>query len=654
MTVALLDLNRATAVAKARKDLDLNDPATIALMDHMAERKRALDPEMTRFAALCDRWDNLYYPQFFTAGGASHWAQHPSAKLPGQSHVSVNVYPVYVDVPASLTSVPPMENMVAADADEDSATIAAEMERFYFAWKREVDFELQGHRACVVKSLYGRTASKVYWDDEKGYPVVDVVDQPRNLYLGWRDSNYEKLDWALYTYRITPATAMEDWGLRIGSESDSETGVVTPYVIGPLGLTDTSLYESWLSSSDLQVEVYDYWYRRPKKGSKLRFGKPTKFETWNAVFVGNALVKNAAHREYDGSLPYVPLFNTYIPGLPEGRPELYDVEQLIREKDERLSENAQMMSRAVNGQYWQLTGQEAPSEVPIGLKPVPNQVVAPGPGNRIEALQPWMPEFQMEAFLSRLDREMADVTGLNDLLRGLAPSQVLSSGKAIAALVANYETRIRMKRDLYYRWRVQNWELASIIWANKNSKLKPVMERKVRLLVEPPSLTPRDDAEVATIAQGLVMAKLWSAKRGMDKTGVEDPETEQDIIRDEQTDATLNPAAVQVMAQLLGILKAQGIQPQPEVQEMVETQAKGLADTRALTPGPPGQPMLNDPNAQPQLPPEAMPANTPEGMGFAPAQGAEDLTLQTAIKGGEANSRILQQSRITSQPQGEG
>ena len=56
--------------------------------------------------------------------------------------------------------------------------------------------------------------------------------------------------------------------------------------------------------------------------------------------------------------------------------------------------------------------------------------------------------------------------------------------------------------------------------------------------------------ETAQIARTLVDGKLWSAIRGMDRTGVDDPEAEQNIIRAEQTDAALNPAAVQVMAQL--------------------------------------------------------------------------------------------------------
>ena len=147
-----------------------------------------------------------------------------------------------------------------------------------------------------------------------------------------------------------------------------------------------------------------------------------RFETWNAIFIGNALIQRKKHPEYKGLLPYVPLTNTLIPGTTMGRPEFYDIEQLIREKDERFSEAAQMMSRAINGQYWQLVGPESPDVVPPSLRPTPNQVVGPGAGNRIEAISPWMPTFQIEQHLARIDRELNDVSGLNDLLRGLGPT----------------------------------------------------------------------------------------------------------------------------------------------------------------------------------------------------------------------------------------
>ena len=60
---------------------------------------------------------------------------------------------------------------------------------------------------------------------------------------------------------------------------------------------------------------------------------------------------------------------------------------------------------------------------------------------------------------------------------------------------------------------------------------------------------------------------MWSAKRAMDRTGVDDPEAEQDIIREEQTDATLNPAAVQVMVSLMAMMQQMQQQAPPGLQQ---------------------------------------------------------------------------------------
>lgn len=685
MALALLDVSKATAVAYQS---DPNSEEAL-LLSEIRNRKLSIESEQNWFRTLCDRWDNLYWPQGFTAGGASHWASHESAVRPGMSHVSVNSYPSYVEIPAALQSIEPLENMVANDVTEQARLIAAMAERLYFAWKRDQDFELKAHKACVVKSLYGRTAAKVYWDADGKKPEVEIVDQPRNLYLGWKDSEYDDLEWALYCYAVTPATAMEDWGVRVDSYVErGENGApdrVVPYVVAPtVGLFSDS--PSWRSSqlnSDLQVEVYDYWYRAPARGAKIKFGKPTKFETWNAIFVGNAMVENARHPEYDGRMPYVPLFNNYLPGVPDGRPELYDIEQLVREKDEKFSENSQMISRAIKGQYWQLTGPEAPSTVPSGVKPTPNNVIAPGAGNRIEAIQPWMPEFQIDQYLARLDKELVDVSGLNDLLRGLASTQAMSSSKAVAVLVANYEMRIRMKRALYYVWRRHVWELAATIWSSKRSDLKPILQGAATLDLTPPSLTPRDDAEQATIALNLKEGKLWSAKRSMDHVGVDDPETEQDVIRSEQTDATLNPAAVQAMVSLMATVQQLNMQMQQlKMQQAAQatqggpgaatllaggvpaglgaptTQDQALATARALGGGQQALPSQNGPGEQPVLPNEQMPANTPQGAAVAPPVGPEasQLVNQFMLQNGQVKSRLLGQQTIqkTQQPGGGG
>jgi hypothetical protein len=642
---------------------ELDDPEAAELWDWLKRRRFALQPEQDRFALLCDRWDNLYYPQSFTRGGASHWADDSSAAFDsGKVHISVNSYPPYVDIPAALQSYQPIENMIPSVLTEQGRQLAMLVERVYMSWKDRIQLEELSHRACVTKCLYGRTAARVTWDPEESYPKVELVDQPRNLFLGWRSSAYEQLEWALYVSAVSPDTALEDWGLRCASATDTK-GKPYLYIVNPTyyGLFDAPLGGQALST-DLRIEVCDYWYRVPRKNARVEAGKPVKFETWNAIFVGNYLVKNKRHSEYRGALPYIPLFNSYVPGLPDGRSSLHDVEQLLREKDERLSENAQMIHRAVAGQLWQLTGPEAPSTVPPGLEPQPNKVLAPGAGNRLEALQPWMPEFQIESFLTRIDRELTDISGLNELMRGMAPAQVMNSGKAIAALVANYETRVKMPRDLYYKWRRDIWDLAATVWAEKNSEMRGVIDEAATLLIQSPSLTPRDDAEASSIALNLKEGKLWSAARAMDRTGVDDPEAELDLIRSEQTDATINPASVQVMVSLMAMLQQMQQQAPPALAQAGQEAGAGMAESmaamRGTAPQVTGTESMNAPGVAPETPPEQMPGNTPEGaaMGAAGPEGTvlppegevppSQMLSQYQIVEGEAQPRIVGQQEI--------
>jgi hypothetical protein len=657
----VLDVHQASEAANKQG----TDEEAIHLLDSLHSRRLSVEPEQAVFATLCDRWDNLYYPQGFTSGGADHWADDFSAQPgSGRAHVSVNSYAPYVDIPAALTAFPPIENMVPTQQDDSGRRIATLVERLYSAWKDKVFYEMLSHRACVTKALYGRTASKIVWNSDEMRPEFEVIDQPRNLYLGWSNSQYNRLDWACYSYLVTPDQALEDWGACVERGIDSE-GKPYPYItypaVGMAGVTQILPVNNWNPSSDIRIEVSDYWYRKPREDARYELGKPVKFETWNAIFIGNLMVKNTMHREYRGKLPYVPLFNSYVPGMPNGKGNFWDIEQLLREKDERISENAQMIHRAIAGQMWQLTGAEAPSSVDPALKPEPNAIAAPGAGNRIEALQPWMPEFQVEQYLARIDRELVDASGLNDLMRGMAPTQVMSSGKAVAALVSNYETRMTMPRNLFYQWRLDNWEIAKTMWVEKMPELKDILDGTTKLIIESPSLTPRDDAEMSTIALNMKDGKLWSSLRAMDRTGVDDPEAEQDLIRAEQTDATLNPASVQVMVSLMAMMQQMQMQAPEQLQQQgVEAQGEMAANMAAMRGEgtATGTESMNGPGEAPETPPEMMPGNTPEGaaMGAAGPEGAlpapgegevpSQMLSQYQIQGGEASPRIVGQQTI--------
>ena len=641
---------------------EFGDEDAAHMLREVSARMDTKRAEMSRFQDLCHRWDNLYYPDAITAYGPDHWPEDPNLRIPGRAHVSVNAYPVYVDVPASLQSVPPIENIGPADPRMDeNRELAAAVERVYFAWKEEVDFELKSHKAAVTKALYGRTAAKVWWDADAQRPAVDIIDQPRNLWLGFSSTDYNRLDWAVYAYRVHPDTAMEEFGVDVSRDA-AGFPFVRPSTGNNLTLTRSGGTRDWLTGDDSHmVEVVDYWYKMPKATPVI--GERTTMETCNAVLVGNVMVRKEEHPEYTGILPFVPVFNTYIPGVPDGRSEFYDIEQLLREKDERLSAGAQMIAKAVGGQYWQLIGAESPDKVPQGMEPQPDKVLAPGAGNRIEKIEPWMPQFQFDDYLDRLDRELADVSGLNDLLRGLAPAQVLSSGKAINALVANYEARIRIKRDLFYQWRRNVWDLVVTLWSEKSAELRGAFEMASALDIKAPSLTPRDELETATLAANNVNAKLWSLRRGMDVVGVEDPEAEVDIVKEERTDASLFPADVQVQAALMSQLQqlqmtaqemqaAQGQQAQMQGGMGQQPGALNQLAMQAAQAVPQGQEQMNGMGEQGVMPPEAMPGNAlPMGAAGPPVTGeGYNAVNQTMVREGEPTNRLLLQQPLGPPP----
>jgi hypothetical protein len=218
-------------------------------------------------------------------------------------------------------------------------------------------------------------------------------------------------------------------------------------------------------------------------------------------------------------------------------------------------------------------------------------------------------------------------TGLNDLLLGLAPAQVLGSSRAIAALIANYESRLAPKRKVYYAWLKKVWEMCARIWEEKDRAVDSIINGEYRIEIVAPELTPRDTLELASTAINLVQNRLWSAERAMDRVGVEDPIGEKELIRDEQTDATLNPAAVATMANVIGTFKqlnmadqqaAQAAQQQQIEAQLAMTQMQASNAQRTLNPGVPGTQSLNQPENQAQLPPEANAMN-------AAAPGEENL-----------------------------
>lgn len=622
----------------------------------LARRVAAIQPWQDRLREWSDRADALYLAESFTTGGADLWPDDESAKVNGRVHLSINTPATYVDVPAALQAVEPIENMLASDTTKAARESASEQERLYNAWKQAEDFDLKWHQAMTVKGLYGQTAARIYWDDKaddgEGRPSMRIVEQPRNLHLGFKNDDYADLEWAAYVTRWEPNALAEAYGVDVHPIKDVE-GKTLPLVAAHDW--NTGPVRAYLAGGDERVEVWDYWYRQPVWSTQT--GAFIRMDTMNVVIAGNFIIREPTkYEEYEGALPFEPLFNTFIPGYPGGRPDLMDVEPLIREKMERLSAGGQMIANGVAGDFWQLVGPDAPARVPVGLQPVRNGVIAPGAGNRIESITPFIAQFQLEQYLTRLDREMGAVSGLNDLLLGLAPAQVLSSSKAINALIANYESRLSMRRKLAYRWRRNVQQRVFKVWAAKSKDIKAILKGGLAYLdITDPSLSPRDEMDTSMRAANLVNAKLWSQARGMDAVGVDDPEGEQQLIREESTDATLWPERVQLMAQLLGALQSLGLQAPEGAQAQAEGQmTSGQADLRTALgaatpnsapggPGPGGAP--EDMGQQPPipgLPQEAGGAPMP----FAAGPDAQPPLLESMVQNGKLSGRIRTQQKL--------
>jgi hypothetical protein len=206
------------------------------------------------------------------------------------------------------------------------------------------------------------------------------------------------------------------------------------------------------------------------------------------------------------------------------------------------------------------------------------------------------------------------------LLLGLAPTSVLGSSRAIASLVANYEARLAPKRKILYTWLKQVWEMTGKLWSSKDRDVEFIFGGEYRIDIVPPELTPRDTLELAQTAINLVQNRIWSSERAMDRVGVEDPEGEKDVIREEQTDATLNPASVLTMGNLIAIFRQLGV----AVPGQEGAAAQSMNASRTLNPPAAGTEAMNSPEQQGNPPAESVPGNAQPGVAMAEPQLATE------------------------------
>ena len=166
------------------------------------------------------------------------------------------------------------------------------------------------------------------------------------------------------------------------------------------------------------------------------------------------------------------------------------------------------------------------------------------------------------------------------------------------------------------------------MWENKDRAVGNIIDGEYTIGITPPELTPRDTIELAQTAINLVQNRLWSAERAMDRMGVTDPEGEKELIREEQTDATLNPAAVQTMGALIQMFSQMQQQAPAAAQQMAQQgQSSAMEAMASLNPPQGGLEMLNGPTEGAVPPQESLPQNAQGG-------GADLMAMLQAAQGG--------------------
>jgi hypothetical protein len=203
-----------------------------------------------------------------------------------------------------------------------------------------------------------------------------------------------------------------------------------------------------------------------------------------------------------------------------------------------------------------------------------------------------------------------------------------------------------MRRTLFYDWDKNTWDLGLRVWAKNDKDVRSILEAGGGVLdIIPPSLSPRDDMETASRAANLVNAKLWSLARGMDAVGVDDPEQEQNIIREERTDATLFPSDVQVMAQLMGVLQSMGLPAPQGAADQAGAQASSNTENlrQALGEAAPENTDGSQYGTLGETPPITGAGPTEGGpqTPFAQAQEGSAPVMQGMLQNGEAKGRIM-------------
>lgn len=551
-------------------------------------RYAASSPYQAQLVSRYRQYHTLYAPPL-----GDQWPED-AALRPGKIHVTANFIRSAVDVGARLESLLPRITIPTADMDEDTRKRAEAAETLLLTWLEMSGWDVWLNDHCRVKRLYAKGVLKPYWNDADKRPDVFNIEDPSHLRIGWGASDFSTKDWALYEYSISQDEARRRWPDVVILPPDRKEGPVRVMLasdhsdpleqkgfnLGPDSLPVPKTRQ--LSDYERQmVNVWDYWYR---DGDKI----------CNAILLQNVIVDGPnEHPEYP-SIPYIVTENDHEPGSPEGISDVEALMDLQIEMNRLLSHGLQHIADDTDP-AWFYKGADG-AGMPEGMIPRAGEIMDAGGGD-VQLLPKGVNVQPVNVMIDSLWATFYRLSGLPEILFGNLPGAD-SSGRALAVQVEAASNRLDPKRRRTY----QSLRELMVFWTymseQKNPQfvvgtdaqsgekikkgLKDIMGGFRRFKIVAPEITPRDSIENARGAIDKVNARLLSLRSAMDATGVESPESEIDLIKEEQRDVYLSPQAAQAIVAIFPML--QQLQQQQQQLQQTVNQATG----GAMPPGGPG------------------------------------------------------------------
>lgn len=583
---------------------------------------------------------------------------------PGKLHVTANIIKAFVDVEARVLSLLPRISNKPPTADKASALKSEALEELMLRYLEMSGWDVWMSDRERVGSLYGIKILKAFWNEREKRPDVQLIEQPQNLLLGYGTSDYTVIDWAIYQYTISALEAKIQYPdidikfekgkgpsvSRISMPTSDPYGVDTPRP--GLGSTLTTAFSSILRGNNTdgeyeksQLQVWDYWYR-DEDGTVC-----------NALLVQGCAVKVDKHPELP-MVPYIVTEHDHEPGSPEGMSTaelLIDVQLGLN----RVYSHYSQLVADNSGTAYQLNGENADS-VPENIVPKEDEITPAGSGNTINPIQRSVNNYPLQALIDELWTAAHKITGLPEIMFGEIPG-TQTSGRSMAVQIEAAANRLDPKRRRSYEglrtlllfWgymlkkraptvtvtkRVEAGEgsIASASVGTEQIDIGKLLDGFENWKIIAPEITPRDAMEHTNNVIAKVNAKLLPAIAGMDELGIENPQQMQALIEEEQSNARLNPGAVQ--ANLAAVLLTQQIEA-ADAAKAQQAAAMGAATDANMQQQeqmatPPGTEDMNQPATAAGSPP-------PPGAPMPGGGELQPMVQQTASGESQAMSRVM-------------